>query len=122
MDKVLKNEYKKWQFVHIYGSPLNTVGKFTKKMNIYPEIGSMWKGKIFMKMDYEDDPPAPKTEVRKMEKSIESEGYTSIEKSVFWTVNIILHEAYFLPGNDNYKIMIYVEHRFASSIELVIFP
>jgi hypothetical protein len=119
IDKVLNNEYKRWQFVHIYGSPLNTIGKYTKKMNKYPEIGSHWKGKIFMKIDYEDDPTTPKTEVRKMEKVVEDEGYACIEKGVFWTINTVLHEAFFLPDNNKYKIMICVEHRAVSSMEIV---
>lgn len=120
MEKVLNNEYNNWQFIHIYGGPLNTFGKYTKKMNKYPEIGSSWHGKIFMKIEYEDDPSATKTEVRKMEKSIEEEGYANIEKSVFWTINITLHEAFFLPSEDNYKITVCVEHRSTSSMEIVI--
>ena len=119
MDKVLRNEYKKWQFVHIYGSPLQTIGKFTNKMNKYPEIGSTWKGKLFMKIEYEDDPHVPKTEVRKMEKNVQDEGYACIEKCVFWTINTIIHEAFFLPDPDKYKIMIRVEHRETSTMEFV---
>jgi hypothetical protein len=88
-------------------------------MNKYPEIGSCWKGKIFMKIDYDEDPPTPKTEVRKMEKAINDEGYACIEKCVFWTINTVIHEAFFLPGDDKYKIMVCVEHRAASTLEFV---
>lgn len=96
------------------------MGKFTKKMNKYPELGSLWKGKIFMKIDYEEDPPVPKTEVRKMEKSVQEEGYSSIQKCTFWTINTVIHEAFFLPGDDKYKVVICVEHRSSSTLEFVI--
>lgn len=98
---------------------MRTIGKFTNQMNLFPEIGSTWKGKIFMKIDYDDDPSVPKTEVKKMDAKIENEGYKDMEKTFFWTVNIVLHEAFFLPDNKKYKVMICVENNSASSIELV---
>ena len=119
MDKVLENGYNNWQFIHIYGSPLNTIGKYTKKMNKYPEIGSMWKGKIFMKIEFEDDPHVTITEVRTMDPNIEKEGYLNIEKSVFWTINFVLHEAFFLPSDDCYKIKVCAENNCGSSMEIV---
>jgi hypothetical protein len=117
---VFNNDYKKWQFVHLYGSPLKTIGKYTNKMNEFPEIGSTWKGKIYMKIDYEDDPSVTKTEVRKMDPAVESEGYKSMEKCYFWTVNVILHEAFFLPDDKKYRIMVCVENNSACSIEMVL--
>ena len=115
----MSDKYKKWQFVHIYGAPLETKGKYTKKMNKNPEIGSLWKGKIYIKIEHDDNPNNPKTKVMKMEKSVEEDGNLHIEKSVFWTINTVLHEAYFLPENEEYKILINVEHRSSATMQIV---
>lgn len=98
---------------------MKTSNDFTNKMNEFPEIGSSWKGKIFMMIDYDNDPSVPKTEVKKMDPIIEKEGYKCMEKCYFWTVNVVLHEAFFLPGDKKYKIMVCVENNTATSIEMV---
>ena len=52
MDKVLENGYNNWQFIHIYGSPLNTIGKYKKKMNRDKnlKINSVKMNKLFFKV------------------------------------------------------------------------
>lgn len=121
-DILLKNLYKDWRFVHIYGAPITESRGISAKMNENPEIGSLWKGKIFMKVEYDDNHPKPKTMVSPMDQEFIKQAYKRLEESYFWTLEAVIYDAYFLPKDGLYTIALYLENNFSKSLETVRYP
>ena len=51
---IIENKYKRPRYIHIYGAPVSTTGKFTDYMNANSEVGSLWKGRVLMSLTAED--------------------------------------------------------------------
>ena len=100
--------YKNWEFIQIYGSPIVSFGgKYSKLMNENTEIGSLWKGKLLMKIECEDKPENPQTTVKPCENSLIEDSYQIVNnKNTKWILIATVMESYFLPDNDKYKIKI----------------
>ena len=102
--------YTQFRYVNIYGAPLGVSGKFTDKMNQNSEIGSLWKGKLMLKFDYEDSefPKTSTTPLKKDDPVLISAG--ELRENVFWNFEITLVEGLFLPKTDGkYMVMFCVE-------------
>ncbi len=97
--------YEKWQYIHIYGAPLNHSGKFFDLMNENAEIGSLWKGKILMRMECDESSSSPKSMVSPMDPTIaQSAGSYLKTHSTKWTLAVTLFGAFFLPDNKKYGL------------------
>ena len=54
VNDVLANKYEKLQSINIYGSSVNSSSKIAKNMNTNAEIGSRWKGRVYLQIKYTD--------------------------------------------------------------------
>jgi hypothetical protein len=90
-------------------------------MNQNPEIGSLWKGKILLKVDYDPDASGPKTLVAPSDNNlvIEALNYIKANKRA-WIIEVTVFEAYFLPGNKKYRIKVCCENNVVQTAEIVI--
>ena len=48
---IYDGKYSKFDYIDIYGSPLNKHNKIAEQMGYNAEIGSRWNGRVFMKCD-----------------------------------------------------------------------
>jgi hypothetical protein len=51
LDGKRPNGEKFW--VNLYGAPDHTSGRFTDHMNLNPDLGSYWRGRILMTVSFE---------------------------------------------------------------------
>ena len=51
VNDILKGNYEKFSSINLYGPPVGCTGEYTDKMLKNPEIGSMWRGYIVLKID-----------------------------------------------------------------------
>ena len=115
-----KHRFNTWQYVHIYGAPLGVSGKFTDTMNANAEIGSLWKGKILLKVDYDNEASAPKTIVAPTDNNLVVDAYNYVKNQKrAWIIEVSIIEALFLPDNKKYKIKVCCENNLVSTAEIV---
>ena len=50
-DKILRHEFKQFYWMNIYGSNVNGSTNYADIMNNQSELGSWWKGRVFLKVD-----------------------------------------------------------------------
>ena len=100
--------YEELRCVNIYGS-MNTIGKSENDilMNENGEIGSRWKGRVYLKIIYNDKNSSISCVKDIDQKTIEETG--NISRSNLWSFDIKLLWARFLPKQNtkyNFKISI----------------
>ena len=54
INDIYSGQYAQFQYINIYGSPLNKKGGIYDQMNYNAEIGSRWNGRILMKCEVKD--------------------------------------------------------------------
>ncbi len=113
--------YFVWQFLHIYGAPLVRFGgKYKDLMNQNSEIGSLWKGKILMKIECEDSPSSPETKIKPIQPSLLLAGNSFAEKNkTQWNFEVTVYEGFFLPKNNKYYIKVSCDSSYCLSRECV---
>ena len=97
IDDILKKKYENLTCVNIYGS-LKAVdnSKGGKIMNENPELGSRWKGRVYLKINYKDiDYPLAGVQNIKDQNLINS--INNIGRKYLWSLYIKLYSAEFLP-------------------------
>ena len=109
---ILNNKYNNLSIVNIYGSLKPTDNsKIGKLMNENPEIGSRWKGRIFLLIKYEDT-FVPTSGVEPINDNILLQNIYKISRSKLWTLHIKLFSAYYLPTkSDKYTIKISIQEK-----------
>ena len=99
-----ENKYKELKFIDIYGAPYNKKGKMYDLMNNNAEIGSKWRGRILIKIEYQNA-DSPTTQVRKVEDFILIEQARKLSRNNLWSLYAKLYSAYYLPNeNEEYYI------------------
>ncbi len=108
VNDILEKKYDNFRWLPIYGAP-DKSGVYTEKMNSNPEIGSLWKGRILLKVDnFKTDNPK-KTSRPITDESILSQ-VGALGKKNKWNFEFFLYETNFLPKeNSEYSIHIFVE-------------
>ena len=117
VNDILDGKYNKFDYIHIYGSPLNKDSKQADLMGNNPEIGSFWNGKIFMKCEVReiDSPVALVRNISDNKITKEADNVTSQPRNK-WKVWIRIMSALYLPKpNRKYKIKAMVEANEAKS-------
>ena len=90
-------------------------------MNENPEIGSLWKGKIFIKIEYDPESASPRTLVTKTKTELNKEAETfKLKNRIKWYLEVQLIEALFLPENKKYSIKVCWEDKNILNKEFVI--
>ena len=109
IDDILKKKYENLTCVNIYGS-LKAVdnSKGGKRMNENSDLGSRWKGRVYLKINYKDiDYPIAGIQNITDQDLINS--VNNIGRKYLWSLYIKLYSAEFLPtekGSYNIKISV----------------
>ena len=109
INDIIQNKYEELTCINIYGTLKaadNT--KAGKMMNENPEVGSRWKGRVYLKVNYKDC----EYPVVGVSKITDQELIQTVEKSgrkYLWSLYVKLYSAYFLPtdsGTYNIKLAV----------------
>ena len=108
--------YDNYQYINIYGSPLNKKGGIYDLMNYNAEIGSRWNGRILMKCEVKDV-DSPIASVRNIEKTsqVRIDAY-KLSPKCKWVILARIISAYYLPKlNRLYQIKIFYQDKIVKS-------
>jgi hypothetical protein len=110
LDDIINNQYKNLNYIHIYGAPVDRCGPMSKKMNANSEIGSLWKGRVLLKIDHEstDNPKKKCIKIAAKDPLLKEVG--KLGRTFQWIFNINIFDAFVLPKEDDlYTIKIAVQ-------------
>ena len=109
VNDVLANKYEKLQSINIYGSYVNSSSKIAKNMNTNAEIGSRWKGRVYLQIKYTDS-ECPMSGTRDINDNDLISQVINMPRNNLWSVYVKLFDAYYLPTkNDKYSIRIAIQ-------------
>lgn len=108
---IFSGHHKNFKYKQIYGAPVGRSGVMSDKMNANSEIGSLWKGRILLKIDHEKtDNPKSKCINLPKDKEFLLKDAGKLARPNQWIFNINLFEALFLPKEGGqYTIKIAIE-------------
>ena len=111
VNDILDGKYDKFDYIHIYGSPLNKESKQADLMGYNPEIGSFWNGKVFMKCEVREiDSPVALVRNISDNKITKEADYVTAQPKNNWEVWIRIMSALYLPKpKRKYKIKAMIE-------------
>ena len=113
IEDIKNKKYEELTLINIYGTLKNyDTSKAGKMMNDNPEIGSRWKGRIYLKIFYKDC-EYPVTGVHKIsDDEKEKEDVDKINRKYAWSLYIKLYSVSFLPkATGTYGIKICVQEK-----------
>ena len=108
---IYDGKYSKFDYIDIYGSPLNKHTKIAEQMGYNAEIGSRWNGRVFMKCDVRevDSPTSSVRDISDNKIIAEAREVTNKEQYI-WNFYIRVMSALYLPHKDReYKIKISIQ-------------
>lgn len=105
---ILDGKYSDYTYVNVYGASGNKKNEYYEEMNTNPSLGSMWKGRILIKIDIkESDMPVNKVEKITDQDLIKN---SLVNRNETWTLYSKVYEAVYLPDSKNeYKIRVSFE-------------
>ena len=109
---IYKGKYSKFEYIHIYGSPINEDTYMANQMGLNAEIGSRWNGKILMKCDVReiDSPVAAERCIDDNKITKEGKEITAGGKMNQWEIWIRVMTAFYLPEEKGkYRIVGMIE-------------
>ena len=106
IEDIRRGKFKKPQFLDIYGSYINQNDKENNLMNTNAEIGSRWKGRLLLSVDYQDK-PKPVLGVEQIKDPEELKKGEMTAREHFWKVLFGIYDTVFLPHeSEKYKLEI----------------
>jgi hypothetical protein len=112
IDDIIGGKYEELTCIDIYGT-LKAVdnSKAGKMMNESPEVGSRWKGRVYLKIKC-NDCQYPAAGVQKIKDKILIKSVEKINRNNLWSLYVKLYSASFLPKeNGTYDIKISVQDK-----------
>ena len=110
IDDIFAGKYNDYQYLDIYGSPLNKKGGIFDLVNYNAEIGSKWNGRILMKCTV-SDVGAPVARVSKIPLDIINDAYSHSRKYI-WKIWVRIISAMYLPEDSKeYGIRISIQEK-----------
>ena len=112
VEDIFKGKYSKFDYIHIYGSPINTDSKMAIQMGTNAEIASRWNGRILMKCDVRemDSPVAAERHIEDNKITKEGQEATAGGKTSKWEIWIRVISALYLPKEKGkYRITAKIE-------------
>ena len=97
INDIMNKKYAELTCINIYGTLKaadNT--KAGKMMNENPEVGSRWKGRVYLKINY-NDCEYPVAGVQKITDNELIQSVEKINRKFLWSLYVKLYSAYFLP-------------------------
>ena len=115
INDIYAGHYEQYQFINIYGSPLNKKGGIYDQMNYNAEIGSRWNGRILMRCEIKDV-DSPIARVRNIEDEQLKTQISNLVPQCSWTILMRIISANYLPELDReYEIKISIQDKAVSS-------
>ena len=112
INDILSGKYENLTLLDIYGSlKAADNSKGGKLMNENPELGSRWKGRVYLKINYKDA-EYPVAGVQKITDMDLIQTVNNTARKHLWSLYIKLYSAYYLPTEDgSYGIKFTVQHQ-----------
>ena len=115
INDIYSGQYSQFQYINIYGSPLNKKGGIYDQMNYNAEIGSRWNGRILMRCEVKDV-DSPIARVRNIEDQELINQVKILAPKVRWNIMARIISAFYLPEKDReYEIQISIQDKSAKS-------
>ena len=111
INDIYSGKYSKFDYINIYGSPLNKHDKISEQMAYNAEIGSRWNGKVFMKCEVRevDSPVAGVRDITDNKITKEAKEVTSQQKYQ-WEIWVRVMSALYLPRDKrDYQIKVSIQ-------------
>ena len=112
INDIMNKKYSELTCINIYGTLKaadNT--KAGKMMNENPEVGSRWKGRVYLKINY-NDCEYPVAGVQKITDNELIQSVDKINRKFLWSLYVKLYSAYFLPTErGTYDIKLSVQEK-----------
>ena len=99
---IYAHKYDNFQYLNIYGSPVNKKGDIYDLVNYNAEIGSSWNGRILMKCVV-SDVGSPSAKVRKIPNEMVEESKNISVRNNEWKILIKVMSAMYLPDEKDKK-------------------
>jgi hypothetical protein len=101
VNDIINNKYSDFRYIQLYGPPMNVSNKFAKSMEENPEVGSLWRGKILIKMEAEKT-DSPINSVKPITKTVEKEKQilkqaNEVKMDFHWKLDLYLNDLFYLP-------------------------
>jgi len=109
---IIEKKYEQLSCVNIYGTLKNhDESKAGKMMNNNGEVGSRWKGRVYLKINYKNC-EYPVAGVHKIQKDELLESEVIINRKHLWTLHAKLYNVSFLPKETgSYGVKIWVQEK-----------
>ena len=115
INDIYSGQYAQFQYINIYGSPLNKKGGIYDQMNYNAEIGSRWNGRILMKCEVKDV-DSPIARVRNIENEELVNQVKLLTPQCKWNIWAKIITAFYLPEKDRgYEIQISIQDKSVNS-------
>ena len=115
INDIYAGHYEQYQYINIYGSPLNKKGGIYDQMNYNAEIGSRWNGRILMRCEIKDV-DSPIARVRNIEDNQLINQIDQLYPQCNWIACIRILSAYYLPEKDrDYEIKVCIQDKSIST-------
>lgn len=105
-NKILKNEYKEFFWVNIYGGPDNMNNDQSKLMNSVTELASNWRGRALMRVLLEDNPRAVLKTQKITDAPILNKVRSEFSKGRKYEIRTKVYGAVALPNADKVSISV----------------
>ena len=113
INDVFNKKYERLQSINIYGSSVLNTSKISQFMNTNAEIGSRWKGRLYIQIKSTDS-ESPISGVSMIEDDELLKTVYNTARTNLWSVYVKLFDAYYLPTkNDKYGIRISLQDNYA---------
>lgn len=107
VDDIFKEKFKNFRSIDLYGSTTIGNSAINKIMDSNAEIGSRWRGRIYLKIDCFDS-DSPTSGIRPIEDDQILSEIAKINRNHQWTVKIKLIDGFYFP-KDNEKFSVLVK-------------
>ena len=104
--KVLRNEYKDYFWVNIYGGPENVNNEQSKLMNSVTELASNWRGRALMRIFVEDNPRAVLKTQKIQDQNVINTVKSKYETGTRYEIRCKVLNAIAIPTNDKVSILV----------------
>ena len=110
IEDIFNGKYNDYQYLDIYGSPLNKKGGIFDLVNYNAEIGTKWNGRILMKCTV-TDVGSPVARVSDIPKDIVKEALSRSRKYI-WKIRARIISAMYLPEDSKeYSIRLSIQEK-----------
>ncbi|MCQ2817643.1 MAG: hypothetical protein MJ252_10295 [archaeon] len=105
IDDILKGEFNQIKFLQIYGSYVNTNSPEANMMNTNAEIGSRWKGRLFLQITAVDDDKPISGVFPISDEKLKAEA-ENCGARIPWALLFKIYQSYYFPLKEKYVLRI----------------